>query len=135
MEYGSAIFSFGLRSTKYSVLKNPVVPVPSSGRPTWLVTTVTSGNEARMSRGLGSAHRTPSQGRCWEPACRGPRWRQLVEVRQGIRNQLRRLSSEKDRQGEGQLAQCSRQDAVINGPANGDAIFIAQEDQRGWAIL
>ena len=37
--------SFGFRSTKYSVLKKPVVSVPSSGRPTWLVVVVTSGNE------------------------------------------------------------------------------------------
>ena len=42
--------SFGLRSTKYSVLKKPVVSVPSSGRPTWLTDTVTSGNEASTSR-------------------------------------------------------------------------------------
>ena len=43
-------WSLGLRSTKYSVLKKPVVSVPSSGRPNWLTTCVTSGNEARMMR-------------------------------------------------------------------------------------
>ena len=42
--------SLGFRSTQYSVLKKPVVSVPSSGRPTWLVTVVTSGKEARMMR-------------------------------------------------------------------------------------
>src|ERR1035441_3220249 len=42
-------WSLGLRSTKYSVLKKPVVSVPSSGRPTWLTTCVTSGNEASRS--------------------------------------------------------------------------------------
>src|ERR1039458_8129045 len=42
--------SFCLRSTKYSVLKKPVVSVPSSGLPTWLVATVTSGNEASSTR-------------------------------------------------------------------------------------
>ena len=42
--------SFGFRSTKYSVLPNPPVSVPSSGRPTSETTLVTSGNEAKMSR-------------------------------------------------------------------------------------
>ncbi len=42
--------SFGLRSTKYSVLKKPVVSVPSSGRPVWLTTLVTSGKELRRRR-------------------------------------------------------------------------------------
>ena len=31
-------FSFGIRSTKNSVSKKPVVSVPSSGRPIWLTT-------------------------------------------------------------------------------------------------
>ena len=53
--------SLGLRSTKYSVLKKPVVSVPSSGRPTWLVVTVTSGNEASNTRAW-SATRMPSVG-------------------------------------------------------------------------
>ncbi len=44
--------SFGLRSTKYSVLKKPAVSVPSSGRPVWLTTCVTSGNEAMTRRAL-----------------------------------------------------------------------------------
>src|SRR6266481_1687364 len=43
------------------MLKNPVVSVPSSGRPTWLVATVTSGNEARIKRDW-SAMRIPSLG-------------------------------------------------------------------------
>src|SRR5580704_15428810 len=37
--------AFGLRPTKYSVLKNPVWSVPSSGRPVWLVQSVASGKE------------------------------------------------------------------------------------------
>ena len=35
--------SLGFRSMKYSVLKKPVVSVPSSGRPTWRTTCITSG--------------------------------------------------------------------------------------------
>ncbi len=42
--------SLGLRSTKYSVLKKPVVSVPSSGRPVWLTTLVTSGKAESLSR-------------------------------------------------------------------------------------
>src|SRR5665213_4452851 len=44
--------SFGFKSTKYSVLKKPVVSVPSSGRPTWLVATVTSGERSEDNAGL-----------------------------------------------------------------------------------
>ena len=44
--------SLRFRSTKYSVLKNPAVSVPSSGRPVWLTTCVTSGNEAMTRRAL-----------------------------------------------------------------------------------
>ena len=43
-------WSLGLRSTKYSVLKKPVVSVPSSGRPVWLTTLVTSGKALRRMR-------------------------------------------------------------------------------------
>ena len=53
--------SFGFRSTKYSVLKKPVVSVPSSGRPTWLVHCGTSGKEQRMMRAW-FATRMPSSG-------------------------------------------------------------------------
>ncbi len=42
--------ALGLRSTKYSVLKKPVVSVPSSGRPVWETTLRTSGKAARRSR-------------------------------------------------------------------------------------
>src|SRR5271165_5676466 len=42
----------GLRSTKYSVLKNPVASVPSSERPTCETTFVTSGKLAKMRRAL-----------------------------------------------------------------------------------
>ena len=42
--------SRGLRSTKYSVLKNPVASVPSSERPTCDTTLVTSGKPAKMRR-------------------------------------------------------------------------------------
>ena len=41
---------FGFRFTQYSVLKNPVKSNPSSGRPTWLVATVTSGKDASITR-------------------------------------------------------------------------------------
>jgi hypothetical protein len=40
-------WSFGFRSTKYSVLPNPPVSVPSSGRPTSDTTLVTSGKDAK----------------------------------------------------------------------------------------
>ncbi len=39
--------SFGFKSTKNSVLENSVVSVPSSGRPTWETTCVTSGKAGR----------------------------------------------------------------------------------------
>src|SRR6185437_12092633 len=54
-------WSLGLRSTKYSVLKNPVVSVPSSGRPTCDTTCVTSGNDAKISRAW-FITRSPSEG-------------------------------------------------------------------------
>ena len=47
-----ATASLRFRSTKYSVLKKPAVSVPSSGRPVWLTTCVTSGNEAITRRAL-----------------------------------------------------------------------------------
>ena len=52
--------------TKYSVLKKPVVSVPSSGRPTWLVHWVTSGKEHSRSRAWfasADALRRPGAGR------------------------------------------------------------------------
>ena len=54
-------FSLGFRSTQYSVLKKPVKSSPSSGRPTWLVATVTSGKEASTTRAW-FATRMPSLG-------------------------------------------------------------------------
>jgi len=74
----------GFKSTKYSVLKKPAVSVPSSGRPVWLTTCVTSGKEAITRRAL-LVKSMLAVGLRWGAMFHAPRWN-LVEMGQKLRS-------------------------------------------------
>ncbi len=51
MRSGAVVHSArGLSGTENSAVLKPLTSVPSSGRPSWLTTVMTSGKEARISR-------------------------------------------------------------------------------------
>ena len=115
-------FSLGSRSTKYSVLKKPVVSVPSSGRPTWLTTSVTSGNAARMTRAL-SIVATPAVGPVLGASV--PRTQMAPSSRWGRNSEpITPLKPEKTRQNQRAHSDTDGDVTMFDGPGRGMAIAI-----------
>ena len=118
-------FSLGLRSTKYSVLKKPVVSVPSSGRPTWETTTVTSGNEARTTRAWFMT-RMPSEGPVL--GARVPRTQMAPSSRCGRNSEpITPLNIKKAASARPATAMPTVNPAMFDRPTNSLAIVIDQE--------